>query len=344
MLHISILEESITVNRGLSRADKDILAARCASARIVNSSQISLDVFTSLIQRGKCFYYAVLKDHVAQKTRANFLYSNAVILDIDNKRTDVPTLSWSDALQHPYVQEHACMLFESPNTTKEQNRYRIAFSLPFVVEDADAYDAIAKEIAKEFPPQLDILTRPSWGYSGCRTRIVGRGSFVQRTEAARLWDAAKHIAAEVSRRRTEAVERAAQMEREHGAFPVAEAVRLVGCFTRFMPYYERTQVIISLVNEFGGEVARYIVEQSEVLQGKNKEYLRTIASADATRQHGGRGYSIGTAIWIARAYGYEPIRKERKPKWSKPKKQFDHTRNNRCNCDTVAPTHTNGGR
>lgn len=67
--------------------------------------------------------------HQGRRTQANFLCSDIVAVDIDDG------MRLEEALVHPYVQQHAAILYTTPSHTDENHRFRIIFALPRTITD-----------------------------------------------------------------------------------------------------------------------------------------------------------------------------------------------------------------
>lgn len=291
----------LTMKKGATRAQKDHLA-RAAKDNLC-SVRTDLDSLLARIGNGGIYYPARLKDDSATTAVENFLDSNLVVLDIDNSNPDAQTLSWSDALAHPYVQAHGAFLHESPNYTTEQNRYRIGFILPETITDYYVWKEVASRIAAQFPAQYDLILRPTWGYSGCRRISIGGKStqVVSRLEYERLTDG---IIEEQERRR----QRARAAKDSYDAVSFEEAERMLSFIPTHLHYEEWQAIVFGLANAFEDHQAAQLVEGWS--PGRDKLYLKLIRQNSRRKHSGGATVTIGTVIKVAKQYGYEPPERE----------------------------------
>jgi hypothetical protein len=113
-------------------------------------------------------------DGIVHKRNANMVQQQALALDFDNKEDGVKTeglfyQSISDALEHPFIQEHAAFLYKSFSSADGWDRYRVVFILdePLTTEE-EVYGAYGY-LQEIFPLADKKVKEPSrLFYGGCQ--------------------------------------------------------------------------------------------------------------------------------------------------------------------------------
>lgn len=308
LLTISFAPTRLTVTKGLQRAQKEALAR--AATRGLFSVKTDLDSLLEAVSRsGRIYYPARLKNDKEPPTVENFHSSNLVVLDIDNTNPELPPFTWSDALDHSYVQAHGAFLHESPNYTPEQNRFRIGFVLPHEIDNYYSWRAVAEKILAEFPAQGELITRPTWGYQYCRYKSIGgrNTQVMSRTEFERL-------SADILDIQQKRIQRSTLAQQETGKISIEEAEKILSFIPTHLEYSEWQAVVFGIANYFEQHEAKQLIENWS--PGRDNKYLELIRRAQR-RKHGAEGIrriTIATVINFAKQHGYiPPVREHSKP-------------------------------
>lgn len=315
LLTVSLASSRLKMHKGATSTQKKQLST--AAKDNLSSVRTDLDSLLAHIGNGGIYYPARLKDDSKSIEVENFQESNLVVLDFDNNNpdSDVPTLSWSQALQHPYVQAHAAFLHESPNFSGEQHRYRIGFILPETIADYYVWKEVAARIAAHFPEQYDFILRPTWGYHGCRRISIGgkRTQVLSRLEFDQLTDG---IIEEQERRR----QRAREAKDKYEAVSFEEAETMLSFIPTHLHYEEWQSIVFGLANAFEDHEAAQLVESWS--PGRDKLYLKLIRQNNRRKHSGATTVTIASVINFAKQHGYKPPQPEK----SKPDAlQYDRT-------------------
>lgn len=354
---ISHASTKLVIHRAATRQQKLHIAKSAASAGLSPAST-DIDALITLIQRGNIYLPALLHDKrtnendefvppsgfLPQKlapTVENFLASNLVVLDFDNTNTNEPMLSWQQALEHPYIQKHACLLHESPNFTPEQNRFRVLFLLPKNIENYHAWQEVCKDIGEHFPKQYDIIRNPTWGFQGCRVQFVHKDKRIQvlqQKEFARLTEQFSEAQPSTSSCPTERDQFGRPLGRPSGrpfgspfgnTVSLEEAEKMLSFIPEHSEYDVWQAIVFGIAHAFEQHEAEQLIEQWS--PGRDRHYKSLIrrAAGRASRRSSGRAaearvVTIATVIQEAKKYGYEP------PKYlyknnSNDTLRFDHT-------------------
>lgn len=113
-------------------------------------------------------------DGIVYKRNANMVQQQALALDFDNKEDGVKTeglfyQSISDALEHPFIQEHASFIYKSFSSVEGWDKYRVLFILdePLTTEE-EVYGAY-EYLHDIFPLADKKVKEPSrLFYGGCQ--------------------------------------------------------------------------------------------------------------------------------------------------------------------------------
>jgi len=297
LLTVALASSRLKMHKGGTKAQKAAMA-RAAKDQL-NSVRTDLDALLATIGNGGIYYPARLKDDNKTTEVENFEESNLVVLDIDNTNPDAPTLSWSEAVQHPYVQAHAAFLHESPNYSAEQNRYRIGFILPEALTDYYVWKEVAARIAAHFPAQYDLILRPTWGYHGCRRTSMGGKStqVVSRAEFDRLTDG---LMEEQQRRR----QRTQRADEQVDTISFEQAETILSFIPTHLHYEEWQSIVFGLANTFENHEAAQLIEAWS--PGRDKLYLKLIRQNNRRKHSGANRVTMATVVAFAKQYGYIP--------------------------------------
>lgn len=312
LLTIGFAPTRLRVERGMKRRQKEQIA-RAAATLGLTSTRTDLDSLLASIGRGGVYYPARLNDEALAPTVENFHESNVVVLDIDNTNPQNELLSWQEALHHPYIQAHAAFLHESPNYSAEQNRFRIGFVLPQVVSDYQSYKQIAERILEnvlgtQYPRQGELITRPTWGYKGCRSKNIGgkRTQVLSNREFERLTN-------DIAEQQQQRKRRSELAQVETGKISIEEAEKMLACIPFQLDYAEWQNIVFGIANYFEEHEAVQLVQNWS--PGRDRKYIELIQRAQRRKYaaEGIRRITIATVIDVAKRYGYLPPRPQEQP-------------------------------
>ncbi len=304
LITVALASARLKMQKGSTKVQKEAIAK--AAKDQLNSVRTDLDSLLASIGNGSIYYPGRLKDSSKLVEVENFEESNLIVLDIDNTNPEAPPLSWSDALEHPYVIANAAFLHESPNYSTEQNRYRIGFILPEAITDYYVWKEVAARIAAHFPAQYDLVLRPTWGYKGCRSiNVAGkRTQVISRTEFDRLTEG---ILEERERRRQH--RREAQERYTPITFEEAEAI--LSFIPAQLSYGEWQSIVFALANSFEEHEAIQLIEGWS--PGRDRHYLKLIRQNRRRKHAGATVVTMGTVIQLAKQHGYITPAREKQP-------------------------------
>jgi len=119
------------------------------------------------ISTGFAFSYQFSNAH---RKADNFICSDIIAADFDSG------MSLDEALNNPYFNENASILYTTPSHTEESNRFRIIFQLPRTIVDRDEIRAAQQGLTKMFPADKAAVdpARQFYGSKGCKPKLFNK--------------------------------------------------------------------------------------------------------------------------------------------------------------------------
>lgn len=104
-----------------------------------------------------------------RRSNANFVRSDVLGVDIDAGLTLV------EALANPYIQQHAAMIYTTPNHTDARNKFRIVFALERAISDGEEMRAALRGVIRKFGGDIrcDDSCRLFFGSKNSKPIILG---------------------------------------------------------------------------------------------------------------------------------------------------------------------------
>jgi len=126
-----------------------------------------------LILKGTAFCNSQLR--VGTKKLENFMLSNSIWLDFDNKDTE-HQLTVEKALRHPWIVDSAFALYTSPSHTADHNRFRLVFLLPDTIIDPNIYKSYIEAFIHRThsDPAPSAITQAFFGNTNADVYIFGK--------------------------------------------------------------------------------------------------------------------------------------------------------------------------
>jgi Primase C terminal 2 (PriCT-2) len=218
-------------------------------------------------------------------------------------------LSIEEAIAHPFIKEHAALIYTSASHKPDWHKFRIIFLLPELVEGSDTIEALVRFLMAHLPhdPACKDASRVFYGNSKAEFPLINPTAVLPHEWIEQAQAAAVAARAEHEQRLEQAIARRAQLkataEQEGWDFDA-----LVDQALSFIPprqqgsgnYDECRQVLMALHSHFG-EAAEAIAERwSPSIAGTTwniSQKLRSFKRND--------GIGIGTLFHTARQYGFK---------------------------------------
>lgn len=141
-------------------------------------------------------FSSIFKDNY--RKGENYSKISGLFLDFDNE-TPEKTLTLKEALQHPYIKEHAYLIYTSPNHLKEKHtesgnilppvdRYRVVFVAEQVIEAKEDYEAVIRGLMDLFP-QADSSAKDAarFFYGTVNAQVYEIGETLSPSELGACW-------------------------------------------------------------------------------------------------------------------------------------------------------------
>jgi hypothetical protein len=276
------------VNGKLKSEDKQgfINFTTCFQQEILSPNQILEE-----IKSGWAYSPAWFRD---RRSNANFVLSELVSIDIDNG------LRLESALSNNFIKENALLIHTTSSHTEENNRFRILFHLPKLIDNVEEYRVWVINLMKylEFAdPSCKDVCRGFYGAKDCQTflfnKTISEEVFLDISKKFREEDE-RLKAIELNKQKT---------ERNKVSFPEDKdrnykiACSILDNLPNKIEYDEWFKILCVLKNEFGDATAQ-IMCSSKWTGEEYKEIpykMKTINRDEL---------SFGTLVHIAQQYGW----------------------------------------
>jgi hypothetical protein len=229
-----------------------------------------------------------------RRSNANFVLSELVSIDIDNG------LRLEAALANNFIKENALLIHTTSSHTEENNRFRILFHLPKLIDNVEEYRVWVINLMKylEFAdPSCKDVCRGFYGAKDCQTYL-----FNKTISEEVFLDISKKFREEDER--LKAIELNKQkVERNKASFPEDKdrnykiACSILDNLPNKIEYVEWFKILCVLKNEFG-DVTAQIMCSSKWTGEEYKEIpykMKTINRDEL---------SFGTLVHIGQNYGW----------------------------------------
>ncbi|HEY9826445.1 MAG TPA: PriCT-2 domain-containing protein, partial [Stenomitos sp.] len=218
-------------------------------------------------------------------------------------------LTIEDAIAHPFIRNHAALIYTSASHQPDWHKFRLVFLLPQFVEGSDTIEALVRYLMEQLPhdPACKDASRVFYGNTRAEFPLINESAVLPTEWIERAKIAAAQEKIEQERRLEEVLTRRAQFQavadRQGWDFDalVEEALsyippRQVGGGN----YDECRQVLMALHFQYG-EAAEVIAERwSPSLKGTTWNIPQKLKSFRRSN-----GIGIGTLFHIARQYGFK---------------------------------------
>jgi hypothetical protein len=274
------------VNGKLKSEDKQgfINFTTCFQQEILSPNQILEE-----IKSGWAYSPAWFRD---RRSNANFVLSELVSIDIDNG------LTLEAALANNFIKENALLIHTTSSHTEENNRFRILFHLPKLIDNAEEYKVWVINLMKylEFADaSCKDVCRGFYGAKGCQTYLFNK-------------TISEEVFLDISKKfREEEAKNAKKINKSKIDFPVDKernfkiATSILDMLSTKIPYDERFKILCILKNEFGDDVAESLCNGIWAGKWSNEEHRQIKYKLNTINRD---ELSFGTLVHIAQQYGW----------------------------------------
>jgi Origin of replication binding protein len=270
--------------------------------------ELSIDELSEEIRLGHAWCCATLRNDYRKSD--NFIEAQLIAVDID------ANLSIERALELDFVRKYGLFLYTSVSHRIEKDgkpacdRFRLVFALPIPESDPDRYRAAVRAVMVamgESDPACKDSVRYWAGNRNAETKILP-GDFLPADfidQAIERENADRETFAREAENWTAALDKTAKIELVRSALSVIPP-RRPGTGT----YDESMSVIAALANTFDPWTAIELAEVWSPSQrfenGENWHVPTKIRSFQRERKLGEKTITLGSLLYIARGYGWEP--------------------------------------
>lgn len=101
------------------------------------------------------------------RSQANFERTGFIAIDVDHG------MSWTDAIEHPYIKAHAALAYTTASHTEDEHRFRIVFQLSEPIVDATRYRQVMVGLVGKFLADAACAepARVFYGSRGCESIV-----------------------------------------------------------------------------------------------------------------------------------------------------------------------------
>jgi outer membrane murein-binding lipoprotein Lpp len=218
-------------------------------------------------------------------------------------------LTIPEALEHPFIRQHAALIYTSASHKPDWHKFRIVFLLPELVQGSDTIEALVRYLMAHLPhdPACKDSSRVFYGNSKAEFPLVNPSAALPLKWIEQAKAAAVEAKAEYDRRLENAIARRDQLRQttEENGWNLDELIEQA--LTYIPPrqqgsgnYDECRQVLMALHSHYG-EAAEAIAERwSPSISGSTwniAQKLRSFRRSD--------GIGIGSLFHIAKQYGFK---------------------------------------
>lgn len=267
-----------------------------------NNKCFTFDEWREWILKGRAFSQAVLKESTDKKfDKSDVDHMEFFAIDIDNAKNkkekltlDAGYYDWDDAKADAWLHENAAFMYTSPSHTAGWNRFRIIFILETPSTNTDNFETIVKAFIARFGKCADSS---GWNvdriwFGNTNAEFFSFGKIISRNTC---------IAERKSYRQLQEAESEYSTYKINGDLP-EEAIRDI------LKYIPPDVDYNTWMKAFSG-VANYVKDEATA-----QRILEDWAGPD--KQHGTlykirhryERCSIGSTIYIAKQYGFNPLK------------------------------------
>jgi hypothetical protein len=149
----------------INKSDGAVPDARFS--RSFENKRVNLEEFLQEIKKG----HAYCPELRGARNSDNFAASDILSLDVDSG------LTFDEALNEPFVAEHASILYTTASHTEEAHRFRVIFVLPRTITDGREMTRAMRGLALKFGGDSKVVDAAHlfYGSTNCRSHLQHRG-------------------------------------------------------------------------------------------------------------------------------------------------------------------------
>lgn len=218
-------------------------------------------------------------------------------------------LTIEEALEHPFIKQHAALIYTSASHKPDWHKFRIVFLLPEIVQGSDTIEALVRYLMAQLPhdPACKDSSRVFYGNTQAEFPLVNPDATLPLEWIEQAKAAAVEARAEYDRRLERAIARRDQLKQttEQNGWDLDQLIEQA--LTYIPPrqqgsgnYDECRQVLMALHSHYG-EAAEAIAENwSPSIAGSTWNIAQKIRSFRRSD-----GIGIGSLFHIAKQYGFK---------------------------------------
>ncbi len=226
-------------------------------------------------------------------------------------------LSIPEAIAHPFISQHAALIYTSASHKPDWHKFRLVFLLPELVQGSDTIEALVRYLMAHLPhdPACKDASRVFYGNTRAEFPLINPAAVLPTEWIEQAKAAAEVARAEHERRLEEAIARRIQLkqtaEQEGWDFDalVEEALSYIPPRQEGSGNYDECRQVLMALHSHYGDAAEAIAQRwSPSIPGSSWNIAQKFKSFRRSE-----GIGIGTLFHFARQYGFkfpEQVRSE----------------------------------